>query len=94
MQSKNSPPLLKNKKVTSLTKIFGATLIAPFLFGIINRGDNMAMKDGTKVITLRVDEQLKFELERLAFKQDRSLNNFITHVLKECVESEKNRSRT
>ena len=46
----------------------------------------MAMKEGTKVITLRVDEQLKFELERLAFKQDRSLNNFITHVLKEYVE--------
>lgn len=75
--------------MTSLTKVFGATLIAPFLFGIINRGDNMVMKEGTKVVTLRIDEQLKFELERLAFKQDRSLNNFITHVLKSYVENAK-----
>lgn len=89
MQLKSYPPLLKNKKVTSLTKIFGATLIAPFLYGIINRGDNMAMKEGTKVVTLRIDEQLKFDLERLAFKQDRSLNNFITHILKTHVENAK-----
>ena len=49
----------------------------------------MVMKEGTKVVTLRIDEQLKFELERLAFKQDRSLNNFITHVLKSYVETQK-----
>ena len=49
----------------------------------------MVMKEGTKVVTLRIDEQLKFELERLAFKQDRSLNNFITHVLKTHVENAK-----
>lgn len=49
----------------------------------------MVMKEGTKVVTLRIDEQLKFELERLAFKQDRSLNNFITHILKTYVEGSK-----
>lgn len=49
----------------------------------------MVMKEGTKVVTLRIDEQLKFEIERLAFKQDRSLNNFITHILKTYVENAK-----
>jgi predicted HicB family RNase H-like nuclease len=49
----------------------------------------MVMKEGTKTISLRVDSEIKFELEKEAVKQSRSVNNLLTHIIKEYFESQK-----
>lgn len=49
----------------------------------------MVMKEGTKAITFRVPEELKLQIEMRAFKENRSVNNFLQYVVKEYLESEK-----
>lgn len=49
----------------------------------------MAMKPGTKTLTLRIPEDLKFQIERAAFKDNRSVNNFIQHIIIEYLNIEK-----
>ena len=49
------------------------------------------MKEGTKTLSLRISGELKFEIEKEAVRQSRSVNNLITHILKEYLESEKKR---
>lgn len=51
----------------------------------------MAMKEGTKTLSLRIDGDLKFELEKEAVKQNRSVNNLLVHIIKQYFESEKKR---
>jgi len=51
----------------------------------------MVMKEGTKTLSLRISEELKFEIEKEAVRQSRSVNNLITHILKEYFEGEKRR---
>jgi predicted HicB family RNase H-like nuclease len=51
----------------------------------------MAMKPGTKTLSLRIDGELKFELEKEAVKQSRSVNNLLVHIIKQYFESEKKR---
>ena len=51
----------------------------------------MAMKPGTKTLSLRIDETLKFELEKEAVRQGRSVNNLLTHIIKQYFEDEKKR---
>ena len=51
----------------------------------------MAMKPGTKTLSLRIDGELKFELEKEAVKQSRSVNNLLTHIIKQYFENEKKR---
>lgn len=41
----------------------------------------MVMKEGTKTISLRVDSEIKFELEKEAFKQGRSVNNLLNFII-------------
>lgn len=41
----------------------------------------MVMKEGTKTISLRVDSETKFELEKEAFKQGRSVNNLLNFII-------------
>jgi predicted HicB family RNase H-like nuclease len=53
------------------------------------RGDNMAMKEGTKQIPLRIDSSLKLALEIEAYKQGRSLNNLLTQIIKEYLNAKK-----
>lgn len=51
----------------------------------------MTMKPGTKTLSLRIDGELKFELEKEAVKQNRSVNNLLTHIIKQYFENEKKR---
>lgn len=39
------------------------------------------------IITLRVNEELKKELDRMALEENRSLNNFISTILIKYVET-------
>ena len=39
------------------------------------------------IITLRVNEELKKELDRMALEENRSLNNFISTILIKYVDS-------
>lgn len=51
----------------------------------------MVMKEGTKTLSLRIPGELKFEIEKEAVKQNRSVNNLITHILTQYFENEKRR---
>ena len=51
----------------------------------------MVMKEGTKAITFRVPEELKLQIEMQAFKENRSVNNLLQHVVKEYLETQKKR---
>ena len=51
----------------------------------------MVMKEGTKTLSLRIPGELKFEIEKEAVRQNRSVNNLITHILKAYFEGEKKR---
>ena len=51
----------------------------------------MVMKEGTKTLSLRISGELKFEIEKEAVKQNRSVNNLITYIIKEYFEAEKKR---
>lgn len=49
------------------------------------------------IITLRVNEELKKELDRMALEENRSLNNFISTILMKYVDSkhkEENESKS
>ena len=43
----------------------------------------MTMKEGTKTLSLRIPGELKFEIEKEAVRQNRSVNNLLTHIIKE-----------
>jgi predicted HicB family RNase H-like nuclease len=47
------------------------------------------MKEGTKTLSLRISGELKFELEKEAVRQSRSVNNLLTHIIKQYFEGEK-----
>lgn len=51
----------------------------------------MVMKEGTKTLSLRIDGELKFELEKEAVKQSRSVNNLLVHIIRQYFENEKKR---
>ena len=51
----------------------------------------MVMKEGTKTLSLRISEELKFELEKEAVRQNRSVNNLLTYIIKEYFETQKKR---
>ena len=53
----------------------------------------MVMKEGTKTLSLRIPGELKFEIEKEAVKQNRSVNNLLTHIIKQYFETEKKRGR-
>lgn len=51
------------------------------------------MKEGTKTISFRVPEELKLQIEMRAFKENRSVNNFLQYVVKEYLENEKRKKK-
>ena len=53
----------------------------------------MVMKEGTKVITVRLPEEDKLRVEIQAHKENRSVNNFIVSVLKQYLEEQDNLKR-
>lgn len=48
----------------------------------------MGMKEGTKVISVRLDEQLKFQIEVAAHTENRSVNNWILNVIKNYLKEQ------
>lgn len=50
-------------------------------------GDYMAMKPGTKTITLRISEDLYLKIIDMAKNEERSINNFVTYAVKKYVET-------
>lgn len=49
----------------------------------------MVIKEGTKVVTVRLHEDDKFEFEKEAHKENRSLNNFIVNAVKVYIRQKK-----
>lgn len=47
------------------------------------------MENERKAITVRVSQQLKFEIEKAALKDNRTINSWITNVIKQYLNSEK-----
>jgi len=45
------------------------------------------------IITLRTNEEIKKELDRLALEDNRSLNNYIVNVLIKPIEEEKKKDK-
>ena len=43
------------------------------------------------IITIRTNEEIKKELDRLALEENRSLNNFINTILMKYLEEKKNK---
>lgn len=52
---------------------------------IMKLGDNM----NSVIITLRVSEEVKKQLDMLALKENRSLNNYINNLLLKHLEQKK-----
>ena len=50
----------------------------------------MAMKQGTRTITLRVSQELYNEIFNEANKEARSINNFISYVVKTYIDNKQN----
>ena len=48
----------------------------------------VAMKEGTKTITFRIPEELKFAIECQAFKENRSVNNFLQNIVAEYLKNQ------
>lgn len=44
-----------------------------------------------KSITVRVSPELKFEIEKAAHKDNRTINSWIIHIIKGHIEGEKNK---
>ena len=51
------------------------------------------MRKGTKTISFRVPEELKLQIEMQAFKENRSVNNFLQYIAKEYVEKERHKKK-
>ena len=63
-----------------------------FIYNIFEVID-LVMKEGTKTISLRVDSETKFELEKEAVKQNRSVNNLLAYIIKQYFENEKRKKK-
>ena len=53
----------------------------------------MVMKQGTKTITFRVPENLYSEIVSASNQEERSINNFITYVVKEYLKNQYNNEK-
>lgn len=49
----------------------------------------MVMKEGTKTITFIVDSETKFAIEMAAHEENRSVNNWITNIIKNYLKEQK-----
>jgi predicted HicB family RNase H-like nuclease len=57
---------------------------------ILYRGEVIMVKDERKVITIRVSPQLKFEIDKAANKDNRTINSWLINLIKQNLEAEKN----
>lgn len=47
------------------------------------------MENERKAITIRVSPELKFQIEKAANKDNRTINSWIVNVIKQYIDSEK-----
>ena len=48
------------------------------------------VKDERKVITIRVPPELKFQIDKAANKDNRTINSWVINLIKQNLEAEKN----
>lgn len=53
----------------------------------------MVMKAGTKTITFRVSEDIYSQITKEAQNEERSINNFVTYVVKEYIKNKNNSAK-
>jgi predicted HicB family RNase H-like nuclease len=58
---------------------------------ILCRGEVIMVKDERKVITIRVSPELKFAIDKAAVKDNRTINSWVINLIKQNLETEKNR---
>ena len=56
---------------------------------IICRGEVIRVKDERKAITIRVSPELKFQIDKAANKDNRTINSWIINLIKQHLESQK-----
>lgn len=49
---------------------------------ILYRGEVNMVKDERKVITIRISPELKFQIDKAAAEDNRTINSWITHIIK------------
>lgn len=47
------------------------------------------VKDERKVITIRISPELKFQIDKAAAEDNRTINSWITHVIKQYIDGAK-----
>lgn len=47
------------------------------------------MKDERKAITIRVSPELKFQIDKAANRDNRTINSWIINIIKQHIENEK-----
>lgn len=48
------------------------------------------VKDERKVITIRVSPELKFQIDKAADRDNRTINSWVINLIKQNLETEKN----
>lgn len=56
---------------------------------IICRGEVIRVKDERKAITIRVSPELKFQIDKAANKDNRTINSWIINLIKQHLDSQK-----
>ena len=56
---------------------------------ILYRGEVVMVKDERKVITIRVSPELKFQIDKAAIEDNRTINSWIVHIIKQHIEGAK-----
>ena len=47
------------------------------------------VKDERKVITIRVSPELKFQIDKAAIEDNRTINSWIIHIIKQYIDGAK-----
>lgn len=56
---------------------------------VICKGEVIMMKKERKAITIRVSPELKFQIDKAADKDNRTINSWVIHLIKQNLEGEK-----
>lgn len=56
---------------------------------LICKGEVIIVKDERKAITIRVSPELKFQIDKAANKDNRTINSWIINLIKQHLESQK-----
>ena len=47
------------------------------------------VKDERKVVTIRISPELKFQIDKAAAEDNRTINSWITHIIKQHIDGVK-----